>query len=277
MHAAAMERLALRGDLERAMERKEFFVVYQPIVRMADGVMTGVEALVRWQHPERGIVNPDAFISLAEQTGLVVELGRWVLDQSCRQVRAWDRLATMPRNLGVNVNVSARQLEEPGFVSEVAAIVRSSHLPVGRLTLEFTENLLLRDTERTIETLRQLKKLGVRLAIDDFGTGYSSLSYLRRLPIDEIKIDRSFVSGVANEDGQLAVVRSIVELAETLKLGTIAEGIENDAQWSALRRLETDRGQGFLFAPPLPADKLPGVATAVHPKRRHAAPATQVA
>jgi diguanylate cyclase (GGDEF)-like protein/PAS domain S-box-containing protein len=256
MHAAAMARLALRGDVERAWERSEFFVVYQPIVRIADGVSTGVEALVRWQHPERGTVNPTEFIPLAEETGLIVKLGRWVLETACRQVRTWDRRAGMPRELGVNVNVSARQLDEPGFVADVAAILRATRLPAGRLTLEFTENLLLRDTDRTIQTLVQLKSLGVRLAIDDFGTGYSSLSYLRRLPVDEIKIDRSFVAAIG-DGNQIAVVRSIVELAETLRLEIVAEGIETDAQRAALRRLDATLGQGFLFYAPLTAADLP--------------------
>jgi diguanylate cyclase (GGDEF)-like protein/PAS domain S-box-containing protein len=260
MHAAAMARLALRGDLERAMERTEFFVVYQPIVCMSDGSIAGVEALVRWRHAERGIVQPTDFIPLAEETGLIVELGRWVLEQACRQAKAWDRRPGFPRPLGVNVNVSARQLEEPGFVAMVGSILEDSELEAERVTLEFTENLLLRDTERTIETLKELKKLGVRLSIDDFGTGYSSLSYLRRLPVDEIKIDRSFVSGISTTDTeQVAVVRSIVELAETLRLEIVAEGIETKAQWSALRKLDAEKGQGFLFSEPLTADQLPVV------------------
>jgi EAL domain-containing protein (putative c-di-GMP-specific phosphodiesterase class I) len=249
------------------MERREFFVVYQPIVCMNDGSVTGVEALVRWRHPERGLVYPTEFISLAEETGLVVNLGSWVLDQACRQVRAWDSHPDFPNGLGINVNVSARQLEEATFVSMVAATLEASRLPAERLTLEFTENLLLRDTDRTIETLNALKSLGVRLSIDDFGTGYSSLSYLRRLPIDEIKIDRSFVSGISDdgsssgggaaEPEQVAVVRSIVELAETLRLKIVAEGIETKAQWSALRKLDAEKGQGFLFSQPLTAEELP--------------------
>jgi diguanylate cyclase (GGDEF)-like protein/PAS domain S-box-containing protein len=257
MHTAAMARLALRGDLERAMERSEFFLLYQPIVRMSDGAASDVEALVRWQHPERGVVNPVDFIPLAEETGLIVQLGRWVLEQACRQARAWDRRRTGSTSpINISVNVSARQLVEPDFVADVAAVLRSTRLPAARLTLEFTESLLLRDAERTIEMLHALKKLGVRLAIDDFGTGYSSLSYLRRLPVDEIKIDRSFVAGVADDKGQLAVVRSIVELAETLRLDIVAEGIETQPQWTTLRRLNAQKGQGFLFAPPLRADEV---------------------
>jgi diguanylate cyclase (GGDEF)-like protein/PAS domain S-box-containing protein len=258
MHAAAMARLALRGDLERAMERSELFVLYQPIVRLSDASASGVEALVRWQHPERGVVNPTEFIPLAEEIGLVVPLGKWVLEQACRQAHAWDRRTSLAsRGLTVNVNVSARQLDEPGFVEDVAAILRATRLAADRLTLEFTESVLLRDAERTIETLNALKRLGIRLAIDDFGTGYSSLSYLRQLPIDEIKIDRSFIAALAGSyGGEAAVVRSIVELAETLRIEIVAEGIETQAQRTALCRLGAYKGQGFLFAPPLNADEL---------------------
>ena len=256
MHAAAMTRLSLRGDLERAMERDEFFLVYQPIVCLTDERPMGVEALLRWRHPERGVVNPTEFVPLTEETGLIVKLGRWVLEQACRQVRAWDHVGGMS-NVVVNVNVSARQLQESDFVRQVASILAATRLDPGRLTLEFTESILLRDTDLTINTLHGLKALGVRLAIDDFGTGYSSLSYLRRLPIDVLKIDGSFISGVASEPGQVAVVRSIVELAETLHLETVAEGIEGDAQLQALRGLSAQMGQGFLFSRPLSAAELP--------------------
>ena len=160
---------------------------------------------------------------LTEETGLIVKLGRWVLEQACRQVREWDEISGVPKVV-VNVNVSARQLQESNFVAQVAEILAATRLDPNRLTLEFTESILLRDTELTINTLHALKALGVRLAIDDFGTGYSSLSYLRRLPIDELKIDGSFIAGMASEPGQMAVVRSIVELAETLHLETVAEG-----------------------------------------------------
>jgi diguanylate cyclase (GGDEF)-like protein/PAS domain S-box-containing protein len=259
MHAAAMTRLALRGDLERAMERNEFYLLYQPIVCLDNGRPTGVEALIRWRHPDRGVVMPTEFIPVAEETGLIVPLGRWVLEQACRQAARWDR-AHLPV-LSVNVNVSARQLQEPDFVSQVRSVLRATRVRPERLTLEFTESLLLRDTERTIETLHALKALGVKLAIDDFGTGYSSLSYLRRLPIDELKIDGSFIAGMASEPDQLAVVRSILELAETLHLDTVAEGIEGAAQWEALRGLDARMGQGFLFAQPLSADEVMALTT----------------
>jgi diguanylate cyclase (GGDEF)-like protein/PAS domain S-box-containing protein len=252
MHAAAMERLALRGDLERAIERDEFFLVYQPIVCLDNGRATGVEALLRWRHPERGLVQPLEFIGLAEETGLIVRLGRWVIEQACRQASAWDSAGLPP--LTMNINVSARQLQEVDFVSQVGAILRASGVAPARVTLEFTESLLLRDADRTIDSLHALKRLGVRLAIDDFGTGYSSLSYLRRLPIDELKIDQSFIANMGGEPSQMAVVRSIIELAETLRIETVAEGIERDVQWQALRGLAAQMGQGFLFARPLEPD-----------------------
>jgi diguanylate cyclase (GGDEF)-like protein/PAS domain S-box-containing protein len=262
MHAAATARLALRGDLERAMERDEFFLVYQPIVCLDSSRATAVEALLRWRHSERGIVNPTDFVPLAEETGLIVKLGKWVLEQACRQARAWDDEGLPP--LTINVNVSARQLQETDFIDQVRRILKDTQLPANRVTLEFTESLLLRDTDLTISTLHALKALGVRLAIDDFGTGYSSLSYLRRLPIDELKIDGSFIAGVSSEPDQIAVVRSIVELAETLHLETVAEGIEGKAQLEALRGLSAQMGQGFLFAKPLEASQVTAVLTADH-------------
>ncbi|HEY7023336.1 MAG TPA: bifunctional diguanylate cyclase/phosphodiesterase [Candidatus Limnocylindrales bacterium] len=263
MHAAATARLALRGDLERAMDRDEFFLVYQPIVCLDNSRPTGVEALLRWRHADRGVVNPSDFIPLAEETGLIVKLGTWVLDQACRQARAWDDSGLVPP-LTINVNVSARQLQETDFVEQVRRILKQTRLPAHRVTLEFTESLLLRDTDLTIATLYALKALGVRLAIDDFGTGYSSLSYLRRLPIDELKIDGSFIAGVSSEPDQVAVVRSILELAETLHLKTVAEGIEGKAQLEALRGLTAQMGQGFLFAEPLEADQVTALLAADH-------------
>jgi diguanylate cyclase (GGDEF)-like protein/PAS domain S-box-containing protein len=262
MHAAALARLALKSDLERAMERREFFLRYQPIVRLADGRLSGVEALLRWRHPDRGVIEPAEFLAVLEETGLIVPLGEWVLEQACRQARAWDR-SNATRGLGVSVNVSGRQLVRTDFVDSLRAIVRSARLAPRRLTLEFTESVLIRDTDDTIVTLAELKRLGFRLAIDDFGTGYSSLSYLRRLPIDTLKIDRSFIAGMAAGSNELAVVRSIVKLAEVLNLDTVAEGIERGEQLDSLRSMSADFGQGYLFAPPIDASDLEH-ATAEH-------------
>jgi EAL domain-containing protein (putative c-di-GMP-specific phosphodiesterase class I) len=255
MHEAALARLALKGDLEHALERGEFFLQYQPIVRLSDGRITGVEALLRWRHPQRGVVNPTDFVSVAEETGLIVPLGYWVIEQACIQAREWDG-SPVTRDLSISVNVSGRQVQQTEFVGELRRTLRTYRVQPRRMTLEFTESVLMRDTEQTITTLGALKRLGVRLAIDDFGTGYSSLSYLRRFPIDELKIDRSFIAGMESGPEQLAVVRSIVKLGETLHLTTVAEGIEEAGQLDSLRALETTHGQGFLFSEPVDAADL---------------------
>ncbi|HEX5397086.1 MAG TPA: EAL domain-containing protein [Candidatus Limnocylindria bacterium] len=254
MHTAALDRMALKGDLERALDRGEFAVLYQPIMRLGTGRMAGVEALVRWHHPRRGLVGPLDFIPLAEETGLIVPLGRWVLEQACRQAVAWD--ATGGGQLRMSVNVSGRQTQQAGFVAEVDQVLRETGLDPSRLTLEFTESVLMRDADATTHMLRELKKLGVRLAIDDFGTGYSSLSYLRRFPIDVLKIDGSFVASMSSGADQAALVRSILKLGETLRLETVAEGIEEVAQLNDLQELGADLGQGFYFAHPLSADAI---------------------
>jgi diguanylate cyclase (GGDEF)-like protein/PAS domain S-box-containing protein len=254
MHAAALARLALKGDLERALERGEFALLYQPIIHLKSGQVTGVEALLRWHHPRRGVVGPTEFIPVAEETGLIIPLGRWVLNEACRQATAWD-LET-PAPLRMSVNVSGRQIHQPGFADEVAHILAATGLDPARLTLELTESVLMQDVEVTTATLGELKRLGVRLAIDDFGTGYSSLSYLRRFPIDELKIDRSFVATVNVGPDQSALVRSILKLGDTLHLETVAEGIEEADQLAELQGLGADLGQGFYFAKPLSSEAI---------------------
>ena len=255
MHAAAMARLALRVDLERALERDEFFVLYQPVLQLTTRRIVGVEALLRWRHPHRGVVPPGDFVPLAEETGLIDPIGRWVLEEACRQLRTWD--AMWPATaLTMSVNVSARQLAQSGFVQDVATLVHDHRLARGRLVLELTEGVLLRDSEATLTTLRDLKRTGVRLAIDDFGTGYSSLSYLRQFPIDVIKIDRSFVASMSNGPDETALMQSILKLSDTLHLETVAEGIEDAGQLAQLRTLGADLGQGFLFAKPLAPDAI---------------------
>ncbi|MEA2548971.1 MAG: hypothetical protein QOE42_1569, partial [Chloroflexota bacterium] len=251
MHTAALTRLALKGDLERALERDEFSLVYQPIVRLAGGRLSGVEALLRWQHRERGAVGPAEFIPVAEETGVILPLGRWVLERACAQAAAWNAISPQP--ITMSVNVSGRQLQHPGFAAEVAGVLASTGLAPQLLTLELTESVLMQDAEAATAVLVELKGLGVRLAIDDFGTGYSSLNYLRRFPIDELKIDRSFVASLDDGPTQSAVVLSILRLSETLHLETVAEGIEESSQLAALRELGADFGQGYLFARPLDA------------------------
>jgi diguanylate cyclase (GGDEF)-like protein/PAS domain S-box-containing protein len=249
MHTAALTRQALKGDLERALERGEFRLLYQPIVRLGGGRLSGVEALLRWQHRDRGTVAPADFIPVAEETGLILPLGRWVLEHACAQAAAWNAISS--HAITMSVNVSGRQLQQPAFAAEVAEVLASTGLAPELLTLELTESVLMQDAEAAIAMLVDLKSLGVRLAIDDFGTGYSSLNYLRRFPIDELKIDRSFVASLDDGPTQSAVVLSILRLGETLHLETVAEGIEEPSQLAVLRDLGADLGQGYLFARPL--------------------------
>jgi EAL domain-containing protein (putative c-di-GMP-specific phosphodiesterase class I) len=256
MHTAAVARLALRGDLDLALKREELSLLYQPVVQLDTQDVVGVEALLRWNHPERGVVGPVEFIAIAEETGAIVPIGLWVLDEACRQAVAWDEVWS-ERRLMINVNVSGRQISEISFVDDVGRVLASTGLDADRLVLELTEGVLMQDTEATLDTLVQLKRLGVRLAIDDFGTGYSSLSYLHRFPIDVLKIDQSFVASINGPD-QSALLRSILRLSETLHLETVAEGIETAAQLAELRSCGATLGQGFYFARPLSAE---GIAT----------------
>ncbi|MGI8558364.1 MAG: putative bifunctional diguanylate cyclase/phosphodiesterase, partial [Solirubrobacteraceae bacterium] len=253
MHEQVVRRLELKGDLERAIEFGEFAVHYQPIVDLHSGAIAGMEALVRWQHRRRGLVPPLDFVPLAEETGLIREIGDWVLRASCGQVRGWQQ---EPRHAGqrltVGVNLSARELHEPALVESVSDALCSSGLPPRDLTLEITESVLMRDTDATIVRLGELRELGVKLAIDDFGTGYSSLGYLKRFPVDTLKIDKTFVDDIASSREEAAVAAAIVTLSETLHLETVAEGIESAAQLAALRGLGCDFGQGYLFSRPVP-------------------------
>ena len=251
MTAGAMERLDLEAGLRRALDHDEFRVVYQPILDLASGRIREVEALVRWEHPRRGLVSPAQFIPIAEETGLIVPIGAWVLREACRQTRAWQDRCPTEAPLVVGVNLSARQFQEPGLVAHVAATLRDTDLDATSLKLEITESVIMRDADSTVTTLRELKALGVGLAIDDFGTGYSSLSYLKRFPIDTLKIDRSFVDGLGREANDTAIVQSVVALARSLNLAVVGEGIETPEQLAQLRSLGCGRGQGFYFSRPL--------------------------
>jgi diguanylate cyclase (GGDEF)-like protein/PAS domain S-box-containing protein len=265
MDSAIIGQLQLKAELARAVERGEFTVHYQPTVELATGRLAGVEALVRWQHPERGLVPPLDFIPLAEQTGLIVPIGRFVLREACLQMSAWHRdYATRPP-MTVSVNLSARELDEPGLVGSVREALEEAQLDPAHLVLEITESLLLVDLPTTIGTLLELRALGVRLAVDDFGTGYSSLSYLENLPVDILKIDKSFVDRIADlapgvDDGggaqRSVMVSAISQLGHALSLQMVAEGIEQPEQVSTLRGLDCQYGQGYYFARPLPADAL---------------------
>jgi diguanylate cyclase (GGDEF)-like protein/PAS domain S-box-containing protein len=247
LHARMLDRLALRSELQRAVEDEEFFLHYQPIVAIDTGQIVGAEALVRWRHPTRGLVPPMEFIGMAEDTGLIVPLGRWILDRACAQARAW--LEQGHGGFGLSVNVSGRQLQEAGFVEEVRSALSRHALPPHMLVLELTESVLVYDGSAVPERLTALKELGVKIAIDDFGTGYSSLAYLTRFPIDMLKIDKSFIDGLATgnpEDGVLA--HAIVSLAHTLRLEVVAEGIEQIQQRDELWSLGCGQGQGYLYS-----------------------------
>jgi len=257
MHARALERFEVQADLEVALIRHEFVVHYQPIVDFETGKALSVEALVRWNHPTRGLLGPLEFIHIAEDTGVIVPLGLWVLGQACRQTVAWRAEHPEASDLRVSVNLSTRQLLEPDLVARVSQILEASELEPTALTLELTEGSLMQKIEETVTKLRALKELGVRLAIDDFGTGSSSLGYLQRFPIDILKIDKSFVDGIAALDSEdPALVRAIVEMAKTLRLETVAEGIEETEQLDELRSAGCRSGQGYLFARPLHPDAM---------------------
>jgi len=257
MHEAAVTRMELKGDLEAAIANKDFELHYQPIIDLRTGHVTGVEALIRWRHAERGLVLPAEFIPIAEETGLIVPLGRWVIGEACRQLNAWTAEGRLsgPRleRLTMWVNLSARQLQEPEFVQTIADELKSSGVRPERLTLEITESGLMADLDQSTATLHRLRALGLRLAIDDFGTGYSSLSYLERLPVEVLKIDRSFTAAIGHGRDVPVLVRSIVKLGQTLHMEVLAEGIETAEQLNKLRAIDCRLGQGFYFSPALPA------------------------
>jgi diguanylate cyclase (GGDEF)-like protein/PAS domain S-box-containing protein len=253
MHEALLQKLDLTGQLRTALAGDQFRVHYQPIVALADGQIVGVEALVRWEHPTRGMVGPVEFVPLAEESGLIVALGRFVLEQACADGARWLRAGTP---VEINVNLSLRQLQEGSFAADVAAVLAGTGLPPGQLTLEITESFLADEGEQTIERLRGLKAIGIKLAIDDFGTGYSSLSRLRQFPIDALKIPKPFVDGLMHGADDSSFARTITELGDTLGLSVVAEGIEHREQWVALRRIACGYGQGYLFARPAPAGEV---------------------
>ena len=246
MHADVLHRLELRSDLERAIGAGELELYYQPVVRLGDGSVSGFEALLRWHHPTRGMVSPVEFIPIAEETGLIVPIGRWVLHEATQHARRLEEATGGP--LRMNVNLSAKQLQHGGIVADVKSALAASGFPAERLVLELTESVLLEDGDLAVMRLNALKSFGIRLALDDFGTGFSSLSYLSRLPVDVLKLDRSFL-----RDGAPALTAGIVGLGAALQLEVVAEGIETDDQWYALQALGCDYGQGFYFSRPLDA------------------------
>lgn len=256
MNDSARDRLELEIALRRAIERGEFVVHYQPIVELPSGRISQVEALVRWNSPDRGLVQPDEFIPIAEESGIVVSLGEWVLKTATRQLRRWQDLYPEDPPLAMSVNLSPRQFLQPELVEFVREVLEDSGVAPGTLKLEINERVMMEDARQTASTLEQLQELGVRLTLDDFGTGYSSLSYLNRFPAHILKIDRSFVAGIGRNAGTTSLVDATVAIAKTLGMGVIAEGIETTGQLAYLIDLECERGQGFYFAEPLRVEQL---------------------
>jgi diguanylate cyclase (GGDEF)-like protein len=254
MQARVMRRLQLETEFRTGVEANEFVLHYQPLVDLETSEVAGVEALVRWEHPQRGLLLPKEFIDVAEDTGLIVQLGRWVIEQAARDAAQW--LDAHGRDLSVSVNLSPRQLHDPELVATTAYALADAGITPDAWIVEITENLLLRDTELAKSRLSALRSLGVRVAMDDFGTGYSSLAYLDRYPVDILKIDRSFVEPLGYSPRSVALVRSIIELASALDIATVAEGVENLEQCEILRSLGCSRAQGFFFARPLPASEI---------------------
>jgi diguanylate cyclase (GGDEF)-like protein len=257
MNSRALERMALEGRLRRALERDEFVLHYQPIVELHTGAIVGMEALLRWQHPERGLVGPDTFIPVAEDSRLIIPIGEWVLGEACRQLRRWHDAGFT--GLRVAVNLSGRQFQQ----QELAKTVERAYLEAGiapeSLDLEITESVAMQSVDWTASVLRSLQRMGVRISIDDFGTGQSSLSYLKHFPLTTLKIDRAFVKDIrVNPDGE-AIVKAVIALAHILKLRVVAEGVETDQQIAFLREASCEEIQGYFYSRPLPAENLRGI------------------
>jgi len=251
MHQAAMTRLALETDLRRALQNEEFVLHYQPIVSLRTGQVAGFEALVRWQKPDGELVPPGGFIETMEDTGLIVFLGAWVLREACRAARMLQESLPGAQDLSISVNVSPRQFAQPDLAAQIRTVIEEVGIDPHRLRLEITESAMIGDMDRVAAVLRELKEIGVRVSIDDFGTGYSSLSYLHSLPLDVLKIDRSFVSAMAHNGESLQIVRTIMSLAHNLGMDVIAEGPEDAEQVSQLRSIGCEYGQGFYFSKPI--------------------------
>ncbi|HEV8486079.1 MAG TPA: EAL domain-containing protein [Blastocatellia bacterium] len=254
MHARALHALRLETDLRRAIDRQEFFLQYQPIVSLTTGTLSGFEALIRWRHPQHGVVPPIDFISVAEETGLIIPIGQWVLREACSQMRRWQSQLSSAAPLFISVNLSGKQFAHPGLTDQIIQTLQLTGLDPRALKLEITESVVMENVEATAGMLERLRSLGVELSIDDFGTGYSSLSYLHRLPIDTLKIDRSFVSRIGENNDNKEIVRTIVMLAHTLGKGVVAEGVETKDQLQHLRELKCDSAQGYLFSRPVDPD-----------------------
>jgi len=251
MNERALERLRIEGDLRNALERKELLLYYQPQVDLRTGRMVGMEALIRWKHPQLGMISPTRFINLAEETGLIVQMGAWVMHTACEQNKTWQRMGL--GYLRMSVNLSTRQFFQQNLVQQVAKVLEDTGLAPHYLEIELTESLVMTDVELAVGILNDLKSIGVQLSIDDFGTGYSSLAYLKSFPIDALKIDQSFVRDITVDQDDAAIVASIISLAHNLRLQVIAEGVETQEQLSYLQRHRCDEMQGFYFSEPVAA------------------------
>jgi diguanylate cyclase (GGDEF)-like protein len=256
MRIQLLDRMTTEHSLHRALDRSELVLHYQPVIELEGSTTVGVEALVRWQHPARGLVTPYRFIPVAEESGLIIPIGAWVLEQACHQLRDWHDRDGAGHHGSVEVNLSARQIDDPLIVRTVEGILAQTGLPPEHLTLEITESALMRDAGAALGVLSALKDLGVLLAIDDFGTGYSSLSYLQHFPLDLLKVDRSFVADLGISDEADEIVAAVVKLAHALGLQVVAEGVETSEQLELLRSFDCDLAQGFLFSRPLPASEI---------------------
>ncbi|MEE8572176.1 MAG: GGDEF domain-containing phosphodiesterase, partial [Gemmatimonadota bacterium] len=254
MHARAMKVLELESDLRTALEQGQFRLVYLPVVSLESGKITGLEALIRWEHPERGLVSPAEFVPVAEETGVIMPIGLWVLEEACTQMANWKERFPAYDELTISVNLSGKQLQQADLVDQVANMLEKSGIEPDRLKLEVTETVLMDDPDYSTAIVQKLNDLGIQVQIDDFGTGYSSLSYLNRLHIDTLKIDRSFINSLGEPGERAVVVEAIIRLAGELGINVIAEGVETSAQLDSLRTLECKHGQGFLFSQPVSAE-----------------------
>ncbi|RYG53128.1 EAL domain-containing protein, partial [bacterium] len=255
MHTRAVALLQLETDLRWAIDREEFELYYQPIISLESGRIGGFEALIRWKHPERGLVSPIDFIPVAEETGWIVPIGRWVLEQACSQLALWHQNLPTDIPITMSVNLSGKQFSQPDLITSIEDLLARHQIPPGCLKLEITESSIMENAEAVTERLLRLRAIGVKLGLDDFGTGYSSLSYLHRFPLDTLKIDRSFIARM-NEDGEnREIVRTILSLGKNLGMEVVAEGVEEIEQLVDLRNLDCKHGQGYFFARPLTSDQ----------------------
>jgi diguanylate cyclase (GGDEF)-like protein len=255
MHQEAMQRLVIENELRRALDLKQLHLNYQPIVSLESNELVGFEALLRWKHPQRGNIPPATFIPIAEETGLILSIGSWVMQESCRQLRIWQTRYPQLQGLSISINVSAKQFSAPMMAAELAQLVRTCGLEPSTVALEITEGATMKDIDAGVQIMKQIRKTGVHLHMDDFGTGYSSLSCLHRLPLNVLKIDRSFVTDLSERRDYAAVVNAIVHLAHNLGMKLVAEGVETSEQLTMLQALDCDYAQGYFFGRPVPADE----------------------